>query len=85
LWRDHAPFASLTWQRSNVETQGNTGTANSLLRRESFSHLGAGWNWQVSPSWDVRAEANYLLVDDSAEAVEFDRTQLYFSTHYGFR
>ena len=85
LWRDHAPFASLKWQRSNYETQGNTGTANSLLRRESFSYLGAGWNWQVSPSWDVRAEANYSLADDSAEAVEFDRTQLYFSTRYGFR
>lgn len=85
LWRDHAPFASLKWQRSNVEMQGNTGTANSLLRRESFSYLGAGWNWQVSPSWDVRAEANYRLADDSADAVEIDRTQLYFSTRYGFR
>ena len=85
LWRDHAPFASLKWQRSNVETQGYTGTVNSLLRRESFSLLGAGWNWQVSPSWDMRAEANYLLFDDNAEAVEADRTQLYFSTRYGFR
>ena len=85
LWRDHAPFASLKWQRSNVEMQGNLGTTNSLLRRETFSHLGAGWNWQVSPSWDVRAEANYRLADDGLEAVELDRTQLYFSTHYGFR
>jgi hypothetical protein len=85
LWRDHAPFASLKWQRSNYETQGSTATANSLLRRESFSYLGAGWNWQVSPSWDVRAEANYSLADDNADAVEFDRTQLYFSTRYGFR
>ena len=85
LWRDHAPFASLKWQRSNVEMQGNTGTANALLRRESISLLGAGWNWQVSPSWDMRAEANYLLFDDNAEAVEADRTQLYFSTRYGFR
>lgn len=85
LWRDHAPFASLKWQRSNVETQGYTGTASALLRRESISLLGAGWNWQVSPSWDMRAEANYLLFDDGAEAVEADRTQLYFSTRYGFR
>lgn len=85
VWRDHAPFASLKWQRSNVETQGNTGTTNSLLRRESVSLFGAGWNWQVNPSWDVRAEANYRLIDDGAEAVETDRTQLYFSTRYGFR
>jgi len=85
LWRDHAPFASLKWQRSNIEMPGNTGTANSLLRRESSSYLGAGWNWQVSPSWDVRAEANYRVADDSAEAVELDRTQFHFSTRYGFR
>ena len=85
LWRDHAPFASLKWQRSNVEIPGNTGSANSLLRRESSSYLGAGWNWQVSPSWDVRAEANYRVADDSAEAVELDRTQFQFSTRYGFR
>ncbi len=70
VWRDHAPFASLKWQRSNVEMQGNNGTTNSLLRRESVSLFGAGWNWQVSPSWDVRAEANYRLIDDGAEAVE---------------
>jgi len=85
LWRDHAPFASLKWQRSNYELQSNTGTASSLLRSESFSYLGAGWNWQVSPSWDMRAEANYRLADDSTDPVEFDRTQFYFSTRYGFR
>jgi hypothetical protein len=85
LLRDHAPFASLTWQRSNVETLGNTATTGPLLRSESYSLLGAGWNWQVSPSWDVRAEANYRLADDSVDAVETDRTQLYFSTRYGFR
>ncbi len=85
LWRDHAPFASLKWQRSYSEGQVSTGTSSSLLRRDSFSHFGAGWNWQVSPSWDVRAEANYRLADDSVEVVEPDRTQFYFSTRYGFR
>jgi len=85
LWRDHAPFASLKWQRGNIDTLGSTGTANPLLRSESFSHFGAGWNWQVSPTWDVRAEANYRLTDDSVDAIEVDRTQFYFSTRYGFR
>lgn len=85
LWRDHAPFASLLWQRSNHEAPDNTGLAGASLRRENFSRFAAGWNWQVSRGWDVRAEANYRLADDSAEAGEFDRTQLYFSTRYGFR
>jgi xanthine dehydrogenase iron-sulfur cluster and FAD-binding subunit A len=57
----------------------------SLLKRENFSSFAAGWNWQVNPSWDMRAEANYRLADDSAEASELDRTQFYFSTRYGFR
>ena len=82
LWRDHAPFASLLWQRGNTETTDN---AAAPARRESFSRFAAGWNWQVGPGWDVRAEANYRLADDSAETGEFDRTQLYFSTRYGFR
>ena len=85
LWRDHAPFASLNWQRGNAEAQGSPALTGSLLKRENFSNFAAGWNWQVSPSWDVRAEANYRLADDSVEAVEPDRTQLYFSTRYGFR
>ena len=85
LWRDHAPFASLKWQRSNYDMSGSAATAGPLLRSDSSSRLGAGWNWQVSPSWDVRAEASYRLADDSADAAESDRTQLYFSSRYGFR
>jgi hypothetical protein len=85
LWRDHAPFASFKWQRSQSEMLSDNGAVISPLRREDYSHFGAGWNWRVSPSWDIRAEAHYLLADDSAEAAELDRTQFYFSTRYGFR
>lgn len=85
LWRDHAPFASIKWQRNYLEMQGEKGAILSPLNRDNFSNFRAGWNWQVSPSWDVRAEANYLLPDDSVEAAELDRTQFYFSTRYGFR
>jgi hypothetical protein len=86
LWRDHAPFASLQWQRNNYDAVDPTAQGGSLLRQESISRFAAGWNWQVRPSWDVRAEANYRLPDDStADVPEIDRTQLYFSTRYGFR
>lgn len=84
LWRDHTPFASLRWQRNQYELD-NAALNGSLLRQDSFSRLAAGWNWQVTPGWDMRAEANYRLSDDSVEAADFDRTQLYFSTRYGFR
>ena len=85
LWRDHTPFASLLWQRNYYEALDNAGLNGSLLRHDSFSRLAAGWNWQVTPGWDMRAEANYRLSVDSVDAVDVDRTQLYFSTHYGFR
>lgn len=85
LWRDHTPFASLRWQRTQYDTLDNGALTGSLLRYENFSRLAAGWNWQVSPGWDMRAEANYRFGDESQDAADFDRTQLYFSTHYGFR
>jgi hypothetical protein len=86
LWRDHAPFASLQWQRNNYDVVDSSVQGGSLLKQESISRFAAGWNWQVRPSWDVRAEANYRLPDDSTVDVpDIDRAQLYFSTHYGFR
>lgn len=86
LWRDHTPFASLRWQRSQYDALDSGGvTAGSLLRYESSSRFAAGWNWQLSPGWDMRAEANYRLGDESLDAADSDRTQLYFSSHYGFR
>lgn len=86
LWRDHTPFASLRWQRSQYDALDNGGLiAGSLLRYESSSRFAAGWNWQVSPGWDMRAEANYRLGEEGLDATDSDRTQLYFSTHYGFR
>lgn len=86
LWRDHTPFASLRWQRSQYDALDSGALiAGSLLRYESSSRFTAGWNWQVSPGWDMRAEANYRLGDDGLDAPDSDRTQLYFSTHYGFR
>ena len=86
LWRDHTPFASLRWQRSQYDALDHGAlTASSLLRYENSSRFAAGWNWQVSPGWDMRAEANYRLSDEGLDVTDSERTQLYFSTHYGFR
>lgn len=84
LWRDHTPFASLRWQRSQYDALDNGRATAGALRYENSSRLAAGWNWQVSPGWDMRAEANYRLSDESLDAADLDRTQLYFSTRYGF-
>jgi len=86
LWRVHAPFAGFSWQRSDYQTpDGNGVTWGAALRGESSSRFAAGWAWHILPNWDLRAEAKYRLTDDAFELSDSDRTQLYFSTRYGFR
>lgn len=87
LWREHTPFASLAWQRSDYEgsESATAGFASLLPRQESRSRLSAGWNWQINTNWGVRAMAKYRLGDDSPDSYETDRRQYHFSTHYGFR
>lgn len=86
LWRDHTPFASLSWQRNDYEgLDGNGPAAGSALRSESISRFGAGWAWQVMPHLDLRAEAQYRLNEESLDPAEQDRLQFYFRSRYGFR
>lgn len=85
LWRDHTPFASLRWQRNQYDALDNAGSTAGSLRYENSSRFAAGWNWQVSPGWDMRAEANYRLGEEGLDLTDSDRAQVYFSTHYGFR
>jgi len=61
-------------------------TASSTSRREDYSRLGAGWNWQIQPNWGLRAEAYYSLNSSSGvSAYEADRSQFFFSSRYDFR
>jgi len=86
LWRDHTPFASLSWQRNDYEgLDGNGLLPGSSLRSDSISRLGAGWAWQVTPGFDVRAEAQYRLSDEPIDPAEQDRLQFFFRSRYGFR
>jgi hypothetical protein len=84
LWRDHAPFAGFRWQRSDVDAVDGYGIGTSL-RNESGSRFAAGWDWRISPNWDLRAQANYRFLDDGSDPAETDRTHFYFSSRYGFR
>jgi hypothetical protein len=79
--REHAPFASLRWQRSDVEATDPL----SAMHRESESRFAAGWSWQPRPDWDVRAEASYRFAEDLPDWIETDRARFGLSTRYGFR
>ena len=85
-WPEHAPFASLSWQHSDYDVlDGSLGSGSFTTRHDSISRVAAGWNWQVQPNWGLRAEANYRFSDGAVDLNESDRTQLYFSTRYGFQ
>lgn len=86
LWHDHTPFASLSWQRNDYDgLEPSAAPPGSALRSESISRFAAGWAWQVSPEFDMRAEAQYRLTDEVVDPAAQDRLQLYFRSRYGFR
>ncbi len=61
------------------------GSVSGAGRRDDYSRLGAGWNWQIRPNWGLRAEAYYSLNSSSVSAYEYDRSQFFFSSRYDFR
>lgn len=81
-YRNHTPFASLRLQRSDYL---NDDPLFAIPRREDYSRLSAGWDWQVLPHWGLRAEANYSLNNSSLDAYGYDHTRVQFSTRFDFR
>ena len=82
LFKDHSPFLSLRLQRSDY-SDGQTGE---LMRgSEDLSQFAAGWDWQVYPSWHVRAQAEYALNKSNLSLYEYDANRLFFSTRFDFR
>ena len=67
---------------------GYPGSGSSLAssyRRDDYSRLAAGWNWQIRPNWGLRAEAYYSLNSSGLPIYDYDRSQIFFSTRYDFR
>lgn len=86
LWQRHAPFASFRWQHSDYDTYDSLPSlGNGGHRQERQSRFAAGWAWQALPNWDLKAQANLRLREDSFDPADNDRSQFYFSTQYGFR
>ncbi len=78
----HTPYASLHLQRSDYDA---TEASVSPARREDYSRLATGWNWQVRPNWGLRAEANYVLNSSGQAAYDYERSQVLFSTRFDFK
>lgn len=78
----HTPYASLYLQRSDYDAVEALAAS---ARREDYSRLAAGWNWQVRPNWGLRAEANYILNSSGQAAYDYERSQILFSTRFDFK
>lgn len=81
-YRGHSPFLSLRFQWSDYDEPD---PAFRAARKEDYSRLGAGWDWQVSSQWRMRAQADYSINSSNLTPYEFDRSRLFFSTRYDFR
>lgn len=82
LFKDHSPFVSLRLQRSDYDEEDPSYLAR---RSEDYSQFAAGWNWQVQPSWHIRAQAEYALNKSNLSLYQYDANRLFFTTRFDFR
>ena len=76
---DHTPYVSLRYQNSDqVSISG-------LTDYDKYTRISAGWNWQVSSNWRVRAEANFTYDQPRWNLFEIDRTRIQFSTRFDIK
>lgn len=82
LFQDHTPYASIQIQRSDYDSYDALYLG---ARRDDYSRLAAGWNWQVNPNWGLRAEANRSFNNSNLDLYEYARHQFFFTTRFDFR
>lgn len=88
LSHEHSPFLSLRLQRSDYADSSVPGAnAVPVLRggSEELSRVAAGWDWQVYPSWHIRAQAEYALNKSNLSLYEYGANRLFFTTRFDFR
>jgi len=82
VFENHTPYISFKLQQSDYDV---VEPAYALSRDPELSRVSAGWNWQVRPNWNLRAQADYTLDDLSLELNRYDRSRILFSTRFDFR
>ncbi len=76
------PYASVLYQHSDYD---GADPGIPRVRKENFSRLAAGWNWQFRPDWGLRVEANYTVNSSNITLYEYHRSQFYISMRHDFR
>jgi len=79
---NHTPFVSYRYQTGyGAEAPINT----SLFEYDNATYLSAGWNWQVSSNWSLKAEADFAYQRPTLDLLNTNGTRLFFTTRYDFR
>jgi hypothetical protein len=77
LGQRHVPYVGLRYQTGDPAT----GPA-SLSELEDYTRISAGWNWRVSPNWNVSAEANFTYDQPTWDLFNVNQTRILFSTRF---
>ena len=78
----HTPFVSYRYQTGyGAEAPLN----GSLFEYDNATYLSAGWNWQVSSNWSLKAEADFAYQRPTLDLLNTNSTRLFFTTRYDFR
>lgn len=75
----HTPYVSLRYQTTDQEVM--TG----LTDYDRYTRISAGWNWQVQPNWQIRAEANFTYDQPRWNLLNVDRARVLFSTRFDIK
>lgn len=78
----HTPFVSYRYQTgygAEAPLSGN------LFEYDNATYLSAGWNWQVSSNWSMKAEADFAYQRPTLDLLNTNGTRLFFTTRYDFR
>ncbi|HEX19278.1 MAG TPA: hypothetical protein ENG78_00405 [Acidiferrobacteraceae bacterium] len=82
LFDKHTPYVSVSVLRNDYRN-GNAGLY--LGRAQDYTRFSAGWNWQVSSNWKLRADTHYVLGNNDSGFYNGERSRIMFSTEYRLR
>lgn len=82
LFDKHRPYVSVSILR-NEYRNGAAGFYPG--RAQDYTRFSAGWNWQVSSNWKLRADTHYVLGNNDSGFYNGERSRIMFSTEYRLR
>lgn len=81
LWPRHELRFGLVYQGSHHD---GTDPVFSVVRHDRYASALAAWDWELRPSWMLRAEVNQGANRSNIDLYDFDRTQVLLGVRHDF-